>query len=128
MIQIRGLATFYLAAAKSHCVLLHNDNQFASVPLAHSTTLKEQHEAIKYVLEKISCGQHKWLIYVDLKMVNFLLGQQSGFTKYPCFLCLWDSRDREWPVCEELALCRARNVINEPIVDRERTLFPPLHI
>ena len=28
----------------------------------------------------------------DLKMVNFLLGQQSGFTKYPCFLCMWDSR------------------------------------
>ena len=24
-------------------------------------------------------------------MVNFLLGQQSGFTKYPCFLCMWDS-------------------------------------
>ena len=29
------------------CVLLHNGNQFASAPLAHSTTLKE-----KYVLEK----------------------------------------------------------------------------
>ena len=35
------------------CVLLHNGNEFASVPLAHSTTLKEQYEAIKYVLEKI---------------------------------------------------------------------------
>ena len=34
------------------CVLLHNGNQFASVPLAHSTTLKEQHEAIKYVIKK----------------------------------------------------------------------------
>lgn len=117
------------------CVLLHNGNQFASVPLAHSTTLKEQHEAIKYVLEKISYDQHKWLICVDLKMVNFLLGQQSGFTKYPCFLCLWDSRDRthhyvkkEWPLREELAICRAKNVINKPLVDRGRILFPPLHI
>ena len=23
-------------------------------------------------------------------MVNFLFGQQSGFTKYSCFLCMWD--------------------------------------
>ena len=116
-------------------MLLHNGNQFASVPLAHSTTLKEQHEGIKYVLEKSSYDQHKWLICVDLKMINFLLGRQSGFTKYPCFICLWDSRDRahhyvkkEWPVPEDLALYRARNVINEPLVDRERILFPPLHI
>ena len=45
------------------CVLLHNGNQFASVPLAHSTSLKE-----KYVLEKISYWQHEWHICVDLKM------------------------------------------------------------
>ena len=42
-------------------------------------------------------------------MVNFLLRQQSGFTKYPCFLCMWDSRDRaqhytkkDWPLRKEL--------------------------
>ena len=117
------------------CVLLHNGNQLASVPIAHSTTLKEKYEAVKYVLKKIGYDQHKWLICVDLKMVNFLLGQQSGFTKYPCFLCMWDSRDRaqhytkmEWPVREELVPCKERNVINEPLVDRDRILFPPLHI
>ena len=76
------------------CVLLHNGNQFASAPIAHSTTLKEKYEAVKYVLEKIGYDQHKWFICVDLKMVNFLLGQQSGFTKNPCFLCMWDSKDR----------------------------------
>eukprot|EP00795_Rhopilema_esculentum_P009945 gene9945-18558_t len=68
-------------------------------------------------------------------MVYILLGQQSGFTKYPCFLCMWDIRDRaqhyikrEWPVREELVPCRARNIINEPLVNRNRILFPPLHI
>ena len=76
------------------CVLLHNGNQFASVPIAHSTTLKEKYEAVKWVLKKIGYDQHKWFICVDLKMVNFLLGQLSGFTKNPCFLCMWDSRDR----------------------------------
>ncbi|ESO06027.1 hypothetical protein HELRODRAFT_160140 [Helobdella robusta] len=117
------------------CVLLHNGNQFASVPLAHSTKLKEKYEAVKYVLEMIRYDQHKWVICVDLKMVNFLLGQQSGFTKYPCFLCMWDSRDtahhytkKDWPVREELVPCRASNVINSPLVDRDRILFPPLHI
>ena len=34
---------------------------------------------------------HKWIICVNLKLVKFRLGQQSGYTKFPCFLCLWDS-------------------------------------
>ena len=67
-------------------------------------------------------------------MVNFLLGQQSGFAKYPCFLCMRDSRDRvqhytkNWPVREELVPCKERNVVNDPLVDRDRILFSPLHI
>ena len=61
------------------CVLLHNGNQFASVPIAHLTTLKEKYEVVKYVLEKIVYDQHKWFICVDLKIVNFLLGQQTSF-------------------------------------------------
>ena len=117
------------------CVLLHNGNQFASVPIAHSTTMKEKYEAVKYVLEKIGYDQHKWFICVDLNMVNFLMGQQSGFTKYPCFLCMWDIRDRaqhytkkDWPLREKLVPCKERNVINDPLEDRDRILFPPLHI
>ena len=117
------------------CVLLHNDNQFAFVPNAHSTILKEKYETVKYVLEKIGYDQIKWFIYVDLRMVNFLLGKQSGFTKYPCFLCMWDSRDRaqhytkkDWPLQEELLPYKERNVINDTLVDRDRILFPPLHI
>ena len=117
------------------CVLLHNTNVHPSIPLAHSTTLKEQYDAIKYVLLKISYHDHQWVISVDLKMVNFLLGQQSGYTKYPCFLCMWDSRAKEkhyvqneCPVRELLEPCRAKNVIHEPLVDRDKILFPPLHI
>ena len=79
--------------------------------------------------------QHKWFICADLKMVNFLLGQQSGFTKYPYFLFIWDSRDhaqhytkKDWPLREELVPCKERKVINDPLVDRDWILFPPLHI
>ncbi len=34
------------------CVLLHNGNLYGSVPLAHSTTLKEKYDEIKFVLKK----------------------------------------------------------------------------
>ena len=52
-----------------------------------------------------------------------------------CFLCMWDSRDRaqhytkkDWPLQEELVPCKERNAINDPLVDRNRILFSPLHI
>ena len=131
----RDLRLFIDSCKRSFkCVLLHNGNQFASVPLAHSTSLKEKYDSMKYVLEKISYCQHKWHICIDLKIVNFLLGQQSGFTKYPCFLCMWDSRDRsqhytkkDRPARDEIAPGRSNNIVNNPLVDRNKILFPPLH-
>ena len=85
--QTEDLRLFINSSKRSlKCGLLHNGNWFASVPLAHSTTLKEKYEAVKYVLEKIRYDQHEWDICVDLKMGNLLLGQQSGFTKCPCFV------------------------------------------
>ena len=67
-------------------------------------------------------------------MVNILLGQQAGFTKYPCFLCYWDSRTekdhwtkREWPPRETLTP-GDRNIVREPLVQRENIILPPLHI
>ena len=87
------------------------------------------------MLEKISYCQHEWQICVDLKMVNLLLGQQSGFTKYPCFLCMWDSRDRsqhyikkDWPARDEMVPGRSNNIVNKPLVDRHKILLPPLRI
>ena len=117
------------------CVLLHNGNLHASIPNAHSTTLKENYEEITMVLEKICYEQHKWAICVDLKMVNFLLGQQSGYTKFPCFICLWDSKERanhykrkQWPPRTEMTPNKQLNVVKEHLVDREKIIFPPLHI
>lgn len=116
------------------CVLLHNGNDYSPIPLAHSTTMKEQYENIKVILEKIRYDEHRWYICVDLKMVNFLLGQQSGYTKYPCFLCMWDSRAKKdhwvkkvWPPRMNMNV-GAANIINIPLVEREKIIFPPLHI
>ena len=35
---------------------------------------------------------------------------------------------KDWSLREELVPCKKRNVINDPLVDRDRILFPPLHI
>ena len=63
-----------------------------------------------------------------------IIGQQSGFTKFPCFLCFWDSRDRKnhyvkknWPA-RECIETGSRNVINKPLVEPAKMLLPPLHI
>ena len=35
---------------------------------------------------------------------------------------------KDWPFREELVPCEERNVINDLLVDKDRILFPPLHI
>ena len=115
------------------CVLLHIGNDYAAVPIGHSTTMKEEYGAIKTVLELMNYTEHNWFICVDLKMVNFLLGQQAGYIKYSCFLFLWDSRDRKnhwtrevWPTRVEMEV-GVKNVIHESLVPRKKIIFPPLH-
>ena len=67
-------------------------------------------------------------------MVNCLLGQQGWCTKYPSFLCYWDSRastqhwvKKDWPKRENLTV-GDKNIINEPLVSRDRMILPTLHI
>ena len=86
------------------------------------------------VIDLLRYHEHNWIICVDLKMVNFLLGQQHGFTKFPCYLCMWDSRARdkhwtqkEWPIRETLE-AGMPNILHDPIVSRDKIIFPPLHI
>ena len=69
------------------CVVLHNTNEYALIP--NSVTVKEKYEPVKQVLECMKFNQHNWNICVDLKMVNFLLGQQSGYIKNICasYIC-----------------------------------------
>ena len=116
------------------CVLLHNGNSYGAVPIGHSVGLREDYEDIKKVMKLLQYDKHNWIICVDLKMVCFLLGQQRGYTKYPCFLCLWDSRDRKkhwdqkiWPERTHLKAGEP-NILHDPLVAKEKIVFPPLHI
>ena len=74
------------------------------------------------------------MICVDLKIVSFLLAQKKGYTKFSCFLCMWDSRDREnhwtlkeWPKRDTIK-AGMPNVICDPIVSKDEIIFPLLHI
>ena len=73
-------------------VLLNNGNKFSSIPVGHSVEMKESHESMDLLLSALNYQKHKWLICGDLKVVGIILGFQGGYTKHPCFLCLWDSR------------------------------------
>jgi len=41
-------------------VLLHNGNKFPSVPLAHTTNMKESYEKMKLLLEKLQYKKYTW--------------------------------------------------------------------
>lgn len=62
------------------------------------------------------------------------MGLQGGFTKYSCFLCLWDSRaanqhyiTRDWPTRTDLTPGQY-NVNRDSLILPEKVLLPPLHI
>jgi hypothetical protein len=86
------------------------------------------------VLKKIKYHEHEWQICGYLKVIGLLLGQQRGYTKYPCLLCEWDSRatDKHWNTVHwperEQQQPGSKNVWNVSLVDREKIILPPLHI
>ena len=114
-------------------VLLHKGNRFPSVPLAHAANMKESYESMKLLLGKIKYDEFKWKLCGDLKVVALLLGMQFGYTKYCCFLCVWDSRDKKnhhvyvnnlWPKRTSL-MPGEKNDVNPPLVLREKNFSVP---
>lgn len=118
-------------------VLLHNrtgKERLPSLPIAYSKLLKESFECTKLILELIKYENYKWEVIGDFKMVSFLMGLQGGYTKFPCHLCLFDSRNddlhykiRDWPARKEFTI-GINNVKWAPLVQQENILMPPLHI
>ena len=59
------------------CGRRHITNVYGSIPICHSAAFKEQFDTMKSVLQHIKYNDHQWVICLDLKMVNFLYGQQE---------------------------------------------------
>jgi len=115
-------------------VLLHNGNRYASVPVGYSAHLKETYETMALLFDKIRYRECNWRICGDLKVIAILMGMQTGYTKYCCFICEWDSRDRKqhyiqkkWPIRNSMQP-GSKNVLRVPLVERDNVIMPPLHI
>ena len=61
------------------------------------------------------------------------MGMQAGFTKYCCFLCLWDSRavsqhykQKDWG-SRSTFVPGEHSLKENPLVDMNKVLLPPLH-
>jgi len=68
-------------------VLLHSGNEKPSVPVFHSTVMKESYESMKLILKILKYNEFKWAFCGNLKVIGLVLGMQGGITKYMCFLC-----------------------------------------
>ncbi|GBL72819.1 hypothetical protein AVEN_128026-1 [Araneus ventricosus] len=82
----------------------------------------------------INCNKYGWQICADLKVMSLLMGLQLGYTKYCCFLCLWNSRaialyyiKRDWPKRASFKPGEM-NVEHPPLAEPHKTIIPPLHI
>ena len=115
-------------------VLLHNGNVHPSIPVGYGAHMKETYENMKLLLKHIQYTKYNWNICGDLKVVALLLGMQLGYTKYCCYICEWDRRDKQshyikkdWPLRKNLVPGQ-KNVAHEPLVDPTKIFLPPLHI
>ncbi|GBO34229.1 hypothetical protein AVEN_104906-1 [Araneus ventricosus] len=88
--------------------------------------MKETYETMNHILSSIEYSKHSCHIWADLKVVAVLVGLQAGYTRFCCFLCQWDSRDRKkhyikkvWPM-RYLLIPSVKNEENEPLVASEK--------
>ena len=85
------------------------------------------------MIKQIKYVGHNWVICVDLKTLNFLLGQQSGYKKSQCFayrmveLKINIMSERTDKLRTKLKP-GDKNVIANPLVLIDKLIFPPLHI
>lgn len=112
---------------------MHNENQLPSVPVAYATNMKETYKTMEKILRLINYNKHQWQIVSDLKVLTILFGMQGGYTKFPCYICEWDSRAEnhykcnDWPP-RKLFQIGKKNVVNIPLVQTDKIILPPLHL
>ncbi|GBM78562.1 hypothetical protein AVEN_158541-1 [Araneus ventricosus] len=115
-------------------VLLNNGNELPSISVVHAVYMKETYHNLKQLLEMINFSKYGWQICADLKVMSLLMGLQVVYTKYCCFLCLWDSRaialhyiKRDWP--QRASFKPGEMNVKHPLLaEPHKIIIPPLHI
>lgn len=115
-------------------VLLHNGNEYPSVPLAYATNLKEEYHNMETLLQKINYAEFEWKVCCDLKMIAILIGLKSGYPTNQCFLCEWEGRLIDLHYINHQFKSRIafklgeQSVIKKPLIRPEHVILPPLHL
>jgi hypothetical protein len=70
------------------------------------------------------------MICGDLKVLYMLLGQQAGYTKYPHFMCEWDSKaSQHWEQKHWTTRISpepwSKNILRKSLTDPKKILLPP---
>ena len=107
-------------------VLLHNENNYPSLLMAHSVHLKEDYTSVKMLVSALKYDDYGWEVIGDLKMswkCHSWWTLKAVSQKFPCFLCLWDSCDttahyhrKDWPQRTESSVGKS-NVKWEPLIE-----------
>lgn len=115
-------------------VLLFENSSIKPVPIMYAVGMNESYETMKLILDRINYDVHNWRVNCDFKVLTLLAGMQTGYTKYCCVFCKWDSRakcnhyeKRDWPPRDTQVLGQF-NVINPPLISLEKIILPDLHI
>lgn len=115
-------------------VLLYRDSSKKPVPVLYAVGMKETYQTMQLVLDCIKYDEHKWRANCDFKVLSLLSGMQTGYTKYCCVFCKWDSRakcnhytKRDWPKRDERVVGQF-NVVNDPLIQLSKIMLPDLHI
>lgn len=107
--------------------LMYKNHLIPTIPIAFAKT-KEDRSSIEKVLELINYHSNCWLIMCDLKVLNFIMGLKSGYAKYPCFHCMFDSRNSGLDFDSKKTWPKRDNFDKNPLVPIEKIAFPFLHI
>jgi len=57
--RLSGVCSIDSSNQSLKCVLLHNANTYAGVPIGHTVTLKESYSTVEMVLQKLCYNEHK---------------------------------------------------------------------
>ena len=99
---------------------------------------KQQSEPLSSRLKQLNLVQEDVRMTIfrnwNKKVIALFMGMQAGFTKYCCFLCLWDSRavsqhykQKDWG-SRSTFVPGEHSLKENPLVDMNKVLLPPLHI
>lgn len=114
-------------------VLLYQDSTIKPVPILYAVGKKEDYYTMKWVLDTVYYQKYMWRACCDLKVLTLLAGMQTGYTKYCCVFCYFDSRNknlyeqRYWPQRKNATLGQF-NVIHPALIEMKKIMMAPLHM